>query len=132
MYDRGQILLDKWNGLDQGSQGGLIILAALLCVIAFNTICWLRRGKGEIMLRREKVKAILSDGFVDMMLELHGQGLLTAKEVNAEYIKYAKQRGIWDLHPQKLLEEPPEPTKIKEEIRNRLPDAWVNEVSNFK
>lgn len=92
-----------------------VVLYGVWCAYRFKT----RATRGKVMLRKEQLKVILADMYVDALLELHANGQLTAKEVNDELIKYAKQRGLWDLVPVQLIKEPDQDS-LKERLRKKF------------
>lgn len=79
----------------------------------------IRKRKGKDMARKNEIKELMCDMIENGLLDLHTDEKLTTKEVNALHEKFAKQHGFWDLHPRKLLKEPPKSEDLKEDIRNR-------------
>lgn len=130
-------LREQYALLDAPGRASLVLLAIMICALVVSMGAGWKRYKGESMLTKEE-KQEVSDGLTDMLLELHAQGKLSTYKVNKLHVNFAKQHGLWDLCPRKLIQETPNPVDLKEDINNRMgesllkTDPWIVAVENCR
>ena len=126
-------LYGQYMALDAPNKASLVLLAAMILALLVGIGVRLIKNAGESMLTA-KEKQDISDGLTDMLLDLHAQGKLSTQKVNRMHMNFAKQHGLWDLHPRKLIQDHPHPADLKEDIEKRINkgDAWVTAVESFK
>lgn len=104
---------------------GYIAVGFALSVLgSVGALSWLR-NRGNAMLNNDQ-KQKIADILVDGLLELHAKDELTAKQVNRLCENFAKQHGLWDCMPSKLIkvdqhavDEPLRQLGMKEKLKQK-------------
>lgn len=82
-----------------------------------------RREERIAAMKRERLKELRSfaaDALVNGIEDAIHEEKLSRQDGNYLYKKFSHQLALWDLYPRRLKPKVPDPTDLKEQIRERL------------